>query len=547
MPGGHRVGHAQGRRRLAPVLPRRRRRPRRRHDALRGLPRHLRQSGRPVVAAAGRCRRTGGIERLGIITGSSPIATQVPHAAGIAYAIKYRNEDAVVGCWFGDGATSEGDWHEGLNFAGIHRLPVIFVCENNRYAISVPQSKQMAIDDVADRAAGYGFPGVVVDGNDVLACYGAMKEAHERARAGEGPTLIECKTYRFLGHTSDDDDKTYRPRDEVEEARHTIRSTCSASTCGRNGSSTTSAPRSCARRSRARSTRPSRRHGTPQTQTPASALRHVFARTVDPRPDAAAAPDREERRHGDPRRAARRDGGRRPGRPARRGRREPWRRLPHQRRLDGGVRGAARDRHAARRSRASSEWRSAWRCEGCCRWPRSSSPTSSIRRSTRSCQKPRASATARTVRSVSLGDPGPVRRRHPRRALPLAVDRGVLRPRAGTQGRHAGHAGRRGRTAPERDAPTPTRCCSSSTRRPTERSQGRTRRAVTCPDRHGRCEARGHRPHVRQLRVLAAHVPRRRGQAAGGRGRLGRSRRRALLAPLDTETILRPCTAPRRR
>ena len=161
-----------------------------------------------------------GHKGLDIISGSSPIATQIPHAAGIAYAIKYRQEDAVVGCWFGDGATSEGDWHEGLNFAGIHRLPVIFVCENNQYAISVPQSKQMAVDNVADRAQGYGFPGVVVDGNDVLACYGAMKQAHERARAGDGPTLIECKTYRFLGHTSDDDDKTYRPRDEVEEARH---------------------------------------------------------------------------------------------------------------------------------------------------------------------------------------------------------------------------------------------------------------------------------------------------------------------------------------
>jgi len=139
-----------------------------------------------------------GSRRLGIISGSSPIATQVPHAAGIAYAAKYRGEDAVVGCWFGDGATSEGDWHEGLNFAGIHRLPVIFVCENNQYAISVPQSKQMAIKDVASRAEGYGFPGVVVDGNDVLACYGAMKTAHERARAGEGPTLIECKTYRAI-------------------------------------------------------------------------------------------------------------------------------------------------------------------------------------------------------------------------------------------------------------------------------------------------------------------------------------------------------------
>src|SRR5215208_3273446 len=161
-----------------------------------------------------------GSRRLGIISHSSPIGTQIPHAAGIAYAAKYRGEKTVAACWFGEGATSEGDWHEGLNFAGIHGLPVIFICENNHYAISVPQSKQMAVENVADRAEGYGFPGVVVAGNDVLACYAAMKQAHDRARAGEGPTLIECKTYRFLGHTSDDDDKTYRSRDEVEEARH---------------------------------------------------------------------------------------------------------------------------------------------------------------------------------------------------------------------------------------------------------------------------------------------------------------------------------------
>jgi 2-oxoisovalerate dehydrogenase E1 component alpha subunit len=161
-----------------------------------------------------------GSRRLGIISGSSPIATQVPHAAGIAYAARLRGEDTVVGCWFGEGATSEGDWHEGLNFAGIHKLPIIFVCENNHYAISVPQSKQMAVEDVASRAQGYGFPGVVVDGGDVLACYAAMKTAHERARAGGGPTLIECKTYRYLPHTSDDDDKSYRSREEVEEAHH---------------------------------------------------------------------------------------------------------------------------------------------------------------------------------------------------------------------------------------------------------------------------------------------------------------------------------------
>ena len=161
-----------------------------------------------------------GSRRLGIISHSSPIASQIPHASGIAYAVKYRGEDAVVGCWFGEGATSEGIWHEGVNFSGIHRLPVVWICENNHYAISVAQSKQMAIENVADRARGYGFPGVVVDGNDVLACYGVMKQAVERALAGDGPTLIEAKTYRFFPHTSDDDDRTYRSREEVEAAKH---------------------------------------------------------------------------------------------------------------------------------------------------------------------------------------------------------------------------------------------------------------------------------------------------------------------------------------
>src|SRR6266540_5483113 len=157
--------------------------------------------------------------KLGIISGSSPIATQIPHAAGVAYAIKYRGEDAVVGSWFGDGATSEGDWHEGLNFSGIHRLPVVWVCENNRYAISVPLSKQMAVEHVSERASAYGFPGETVDGNDVLACHEAMKRAVDRARNGDGPTLLECMTYRFHPHTSDDDDRTYRSREEVEEAK----------------------------------------------------------------------------------------------------------------------------------------------------------------------------------------------------------------------------------------------------------------------------------------------------------------------------------------
>jgi len=156
-----------------------------------------------------------GNRRLHIVTGGSPVATQLLHAAGVALASKQRKEDAVTAAFFGEGAASQGDTHEAMNFAGIHKLAVVFVCENNGYAISVPQSQQMAIENVADRAAGYGFPGVVVDGNDVLACYEAARQAVERARRGEGPTLIEVKTYRFTAHSSDDDDKRYRQAEEV--------------------------------------------------------------------------------------------------------------------------------------------------------------------------------------------------------------------------------------------------------------------------------------------------------------------------------------------
>jgi 2-oxoisovalerate dehydrogenase E1 component alpha subunit len=156
---------------------------------------------------------------LNIVTQSSEIATQIPHAAGAAYAAKLRRTRQVIITHFGDGATSEGDFHEGLNFAGIHRLPVIFVCENNGYAISVPQCKQMAIANIADRAASYGFPGVTVDGNDPEAVAEVTRAAAERALAGEGPTLIEAKTYRFAPHTSDDDDKGYRPPEEIAHWR----------------------------------------------------------------------------------------------------------------------------------------------------------------------------------------------------------------------------------------------------------------------------------------------------------------------------------------
>jgi 2-oxoisovalerate dehydrogenase E1 component alpha subunit len=156
--------------------------------------------------------------RLNIFTGSSPIATQILHAAGAAYSRRYKGEDAVVGTWFGEGGTSEGDWHGAMNFAGIHKLPLIFICENNQYAISVKEEKQVA-GRVFERARGYGFPGVEADGNDVLEAFRVTKEAVDRARAGEGPTLIELRTYRFFSHTSDDDDRTYRTREEVEEAK----------------------------------------------------------------------------------------------------------------------------------------------------------------------------------------------------------------------------------------------------------------------------------------------------------------------------------------
>ena len=156
-----------------------------------------------------------GSAQLRIISASSVVATQLPQATGIAYAAKLRGTGQVTLVCFGEGGSSEGDFHEACNFAGIHKLPVVFFCENNRYAISVPQDRQMAIDNVADRAAGYGFPGVVVDGTDPLAVYLVVKEAADRARRGDGPTLVEAKVYRFTPHSSDDDDRTYRSQEEV--------------------------------------------------------------------------------------------------------------------------------------------------------------------------------------------------------------------------------------------------------------------------------------------------------------------------------------------
>jgi 2-oxoisovalerate dehydrogenase E1 component subunit alpha len=161
-----------------------------------------------------------GLARARILTSGSPVATQIPHATGAALASKIRGDGAVAITYFGDGASSKGDFHEGLNFAAIHKLPAIFLCENNHYAISVPTSKQMAVHSVADRAVGYGMFGESVDGTDTLAVYRAVWLAARRARSGEGPTLIESNVVRLTPHSSDDDDRRYRPEAEREEARH---------------------------------------------------------------------------------------------------------------------------------------------------------------------------------------------------------------------------------------------------------------------------------------------------------------------------------------
>jgi pyruvate dehydrogenase E1 component alpha subunit len=145
-----------------------------------------------------------------------PVATQLPHAVGLAYAAQYKDDDAVVMAYFGDGATSEGDFHEAANFAGVWHVPVVFVCQNNQWAISVPLKKQTHSRTIAQKALAYGFGGIQVDGNDLLAVYAATREAVARARAGEGPTLIECVTYRLGVHTTADDPTKYRSDDEVK-------------------------------------------------------------------------------------------------------------------------------------------------------------------------------------------------------------------------------------------------------------------------------------------------------------------------------------------
>ena len=157
---------------------------------------------------------------LGVLSISSIIAGHCTHAVGVAAAFAYRGESGrAVLCTNGEGATSQGEWHESINYAAVHQLPIVFLVENNAWAISTPQSMQMHVVDVVDKAAGYGVPSIKCDGVDPVATYAALHEALERARTGGGPTLVEAKCYRFLSHSTDDDDRTYRSRDVIEEQR----------------------------------------------------------------------------------------------------------------------------------------------------------------------------------------------------------------------------------------------------------------------------------------------------------------------------------------
>lgn len=145
------------------------------------------------------------------------LAAQIPHAVGLAWGMRLRGEDGVVLTYFGDGASSEGDFYESANFAGVIKAPVIFMCMNNQWAISTPRSRQTAAIAISDKAAGFGFPGVQIDGNDLLAVYDATAEARARALAGEGPTLIEAVTYRLGPHTTADDPTRYVPEGQLAE------------------------------------------------------------------------------------------------------------------------------------------------------------------------------------------------------------------------------------------------------------------------------------------------------------------------------------------
>ncbi len=169
----------------------------------------------------GYCKGKGGSMHIadfsvGMLGATAVVGAGIPIATGAGLSVKLRGTDQVAVCFFGDGASNQGTFHEGINLAAAWHLPVVFVCENNLYAMGTRQTRVMLVDNIADRAAGYGIPGAVVDGNDVLAVFEAARVAVERARRGEGPTLLECKTYRLKGH-SRFDPAAYRPKEEVSE------------------------------------------------------------------------------------------------------------------------------------------------------------------------------------------------------------------------------------------------------------------------------------------------------------------------------------------
>lgn len=160
-----------------------------------------------------------GSRELNVVTVSSPIGTKLPHAAGCAYAMRMQNDPHVAICYFGEGATSEGDFHVGLNFAAVRKAPCIFFCRNNGYAISTPAFRQFASDGIAPKGEGYGMQALRVDGNDFFAVFEAVTQAKERALSGKGPTLIEAMTYRMGAHSTSDDPSRYRKEEEVEKWR----------------------------------------------------------------------------------------------------------------------------------------------------------------------------------------------------------------------------------------------------------------------------------------------------------------------------------------
>ncbi len=158
-----------------------------------------------------------GLRRANAVSHSAPVATQATHAAGIGLAMKMRKEDKIVLSTIGEGSTSQGEWYEAVNWAAIHKLPVIFLVQNNQYAISVPPELQMAVKSSADKALGLGLPGYTVDGTDVFAVFDLISKTVEDARNQKGPSLIDARMYRITPHSSDDDDRTYRSREEVDE------------------------------------------------------------------------------------------------------------------------------------------------------------------------------------------------------------------------------------------------------------------------------------------------------------------------------------------